>query len=75
MNSEPTPTFAAAAAVATLTLLGVAMMRGAPLLTFADMIGANFKLPGAALLAITVLFPALQSDGIAGGVGRLLAGK
>lgn len=64
-----------AAAVAAAALLAGAMMRGAPLLTFADMIGANFTVPGAALLALSVLFPAVQSGGIAGGVGRLLAGK
>lgn len=57
--------------VATALLLGVAAMRGAPVAHFAEMIGANFKLPGAALLAVTLLLPALQSGGLAGGIGRL----
>ncbi len=59
------------ALVATALLLGVATMRGAPVAHFAEMIGANFKLPGAALLAVTLLLPALQSGGVAGGIGRL----
>jgi hypothetical protein len=60
--------------IATALLLAVAAMRGAPLSQFAEMIGANFKLPGAVLLAVTVLLPGLQSGGLAGGIGRL-AGK
>lgn len=63
------------ALVATALLLAVAAMRGAPVTHFAEMIGANFKLPGAALLAVTVLLPALQSGGLAGGIGRLAARK
>jgi hypothetical protein len=62
-----------AAFIATALLLGVAAFRGAPIAHFADMIGANFKLPGAALLALTLVLPALQSGGIAGGIGRMAA--
>lgn len=61
------------AALATALLLGIAAVRGAPIASFADMIGANFKLPGAALLAVTLVLPALQSGGIAGGIGRMAA--
>jgi hypothetical protein len=64
-----------AALIATALLLGVAVIRGAPITHFADMIGANFKLPGAALLAVTLLLPALQSGGLAGGIGRVVGRK
>jgi hypothetical protein len=38
----------------------------------AKMLGGNFALPGWAILLATLLLPALQSGGLAGGVGRLL---
>jgi hypothetical protein len=59
------------ALLATALLLGVAAVRGAPIMHFAGMIGGNFKLSAGALLAVTLLLPALQSGGIAGGIGRL----
>lgn len=62
---------ALSAAVATAMLLGVAGARGADILTFAGNLGANFKLPGWALVLVSLLLPALQSGGIAGGVARL----
>lgn len=61
--------------LAAALLLAVAAMRGAPITHFADMIGANFKIPGIALIAVTLLLPALQSGGLAGGIGRLLQRK
>lgn len=62
-----------AAAVAAALLLVAAAVRGASLTTWADAIGANFGVPGWALLALTLLWPALQSGGLAGGVARLSA--
>jgi hypothetical protein len=41
------------------------------LLPFASALGANFKVPGWALLLVSVLLPALQSAGFAGGLARL----
>lgn len=62
---------ALSALTATALLLAVAALRGAPIVHFADMIGANFKLPGWGLLLVTLVLPALQSGGLAGAVGRL----
>lgn len=64
-----------AAAVAAALLLGMAAVRGADIMHFAGMLGANFKLPGIAMLALTLLLPALQAGGLAGGVSRLVAGR
>ncbi|MEN9507691.1 MAG: hypothetical protein RLZZ621_254 [Gemmatimonadota bacterium] len=60
-----------AAAVAALLLLIVTAVRGDGLLPFASALGANFKVPGWALLLVSVLLPALQSAGFAGGLARL----
>jgi hypothetical protein len=62
--------FLAAAAAAAL-LLAMTAVRGAPLLGWADRLGANFSVPGWGLLALTVLLPALQAGGLAGGVARI----
>lgn len=61
-----------AALVAAGLLLLVHVLRGAPLLDFADRLGGNFSLPGWALLLLTMLLPALQAAGFAGGVARLV---
>ncbi|MBL0939463.1 MAG: hypothetical protein IBJ03_11240 [Gemmatimonadaceae bacterium] len=61
-----------AAACATLVLLIAVAVRGEGLMQWANMIGANFSAPGWALLLISILLPALQSGGLAGGVARLL---
>ena len=60
-----------AALVAAALLLAMQALRGAPLLAFADRLGGNFSLPGWALLLVSLLLPALQSAGLAGGVARL----
>lgn len=62
-----------AAAVAAMLLLIVTAVRGEALLGFADALGANFKVPGWALVLVAILLPGLQSAGLAGGVARLLA--
>jgi hypothetical protein len=36
------------------------------------MLGGNFKLPGYAIILVTLLLPAVQAGGIAGGTARLL---
>ncbi len=61
-----------------LTALGAAgllllahVVRGAPLLAFADRLGGNFALPGWVLLLLSMLLPALQAAGFAGAVARL----
>ena len=59
------------AALAAALLLGWVAVRGGNVLHFAGMLGGNFKLPGAGILAITLLLPALQAGGMAGGVARL----
>ena len=64
--------FLTALGAAALLLLMQAL-RGAPLLDFADRLGGNFSLPGWALLLLSMLLPALQSAGFAGGVARLAA--
>jgi len=61
-----------AAALAAAVLLAVTSMRGGDVLRFAGKIGDNFKLPGAAIIAVTLLLPALQAGGLAGGTARLL---
>jgi hypothetical protein len=60
-----------AAAVAAALLLAMTAVRGAPVLNWADRIGANFNVPGWGLLALTLLLPALQAGGLAGGIARL----
>ena len=62
-----------AAAIAAMLLLVVTAVRGDALFSFADALGGNFKVPGWALLLISILLPALQSAGFAGGVARLAA--
>lgn len=61
-----------AAAVATLLLLLAVAVRGSGLLSFANMVGGNFSAPGWVMLLVSILLPALQSGGLAGGVARLL---
>lgn len=61
-----------AGAIAALLLLVATAVRGEGLFAFADALGANFKVPGWALLLLAVLMPALQSAGFAGAVARLL---
>lgn len=62
-----------AAAVAAALLLATSALRGAPVSQWADTLGANFNVPGWALLALTLVLPALQAGGLAGGVARLAA--
>lgn len=64
-----------AAAVAALLLLIVTAVRGEGMLAFAGALGANFKVPGWGLLLLSVLLPALQAGGLAGGIARLLASR
>lgn len=61
------------AIVAAALLLGAAAMRGAPVWHWAGMIAGNFQLPAWGIMAMTLLLPALQAGGIAGGIGRGLA--
>jgi hypothetical protein len=61
-----------AAALAAALLLGMVALRGGDVLNFAGMLGANFKVPAAVILLMTLLLPAIQSGGLAGGVARLL---
>jgi hypothetical protein len=37
------------------------------------MLGGNFQLPGAAIVAVALLLPAIQAGGMAGGAARLLS--
>lgn len=60
------------AAIAAAVLLLAAAERGASITEFAVMIGRNFSLPGWAILAATLLLPALQAGGFAGLVSRVL---
>lgn len=62
----------AAAAVAAALLLGWTVLQGGDVLRFAGMIGGNFTLPAWAILAVTLLLPAVQAGGLAGGISRLL---
>jgi len=61
-----------AAAVAAALLLAMVAIRGGDVFGFAGMLGANFKVPAAVIVLMTLLLPALQAGGIAGGVARLL---
>ena len=61
-----------AALVAAALLLGATALRGAAIGAWAGMIAANFSMPAWGIVALTLLLPALQSGGIAGGVGRVL---
>ncbi len=61
-----------AAIVAAALLLGATAMRGAPVWQWAGMIATNFALPAWGIVTMTLLLPALQAGGIAGGVGRVL---
>ncbi len=61
------------AMVAAALLLGATAMRGAPLWHWAAMIAASFQLPAWGIVALTLLLPALQAGGIAGGVGHGMA--
>jgi hypothetical protein len=60
------------ALVACALLLAYVGARGGDVLTFANMLGGNFKLPGYAIVLVTLLLPAVQAGGIAGGTARLL---
>jgi hypothetical protein len=60
------------ALLACALLLGFVGARGGDVLTFANMLGGNFKLPGYAIVLVTLLLPAIQAGGIAGGTARLL---
>jgi hypothetical protein len=60
------------ALLACALLLAFVGARGGDVLTFASMLGGNFKLPGYAIILVTLLLPAVQAGGIAGGVSRLL---
>jgi hypothetical protein len=62
------------AAMAAAALLLVAIAQGATIPQFADKLGANFGVPGAALLALTLLLPAMQAGLLAAGTSRLLRG-
>ncbi len=62
-----------AAAVAAALLLAVTSARGAPVWHWAEMMGANFSLPGWGFVALVLLLPALQAGGLAGGIGGLAA--
>lgn len=53
-------------------LLAFVGARGGDVLTFANRLGGNFTLPGYAILLVTLLLPALQAGGLAGGTARLL---
>jgi hypothetical protein len=61
-----------AAAIAAALLLAWVAARGGDVLGFAAMIGGNFSVPSWGILAATLLLPALQAGGLAGGVARLL---
>lgn len=52
--------------IAAAVLLVVTAFRGAALGNWANTIGANFGLPGWALMVVASVLPALQSGGIAG---------
>lgn len=60
------------ALLACALLLAFVGARGGDVLAFANMLGGNFKLPGYAILLVTLLLPALQAGGLAGGTARLL---
>ena len=64
-----------AALVAAALLLAATSMRGVAIWDWAAMIADSLKLPVWVLIAATLLLPALQSGGLAGGVGRLLGGQ
>jgi hypothetical protein len=64
---------ALSAALAAALLLLMVVLRGEGVMHFAGMIGANFSLPGWALVLVTLLLPALQAGGLAGAVGLLMA--
>lgn len=63
------------ALLACALLLGYVGARGGDVLSFASMVGANFKLPGWGILLVTLLLPAVQAGGIAGGTSRLLSAE
>lgn len=63
--------FAAAAAAAALLLAWTAV-QGGDVMRFAGMIGGNFKVPAWGIIAATLLLPAAQAGGLAGGISRLL---
>ena len=60
------------ALVACALLLAFVGARGGDVLTFASMLGGNFKLPEWGVLVATFALPALQAGGLAGGTSRLL---
>lgn len=66
--------FAAAAMAAALLLAWVAA-RGGNVYALAGMLGGNFSLPAWGILAVTLLLPAVQAGGLAGGVARLLSAE
>lgn len=59
------------AMVAAAMLLLATSVRGAALYHWAGMMGANFGLPAWGLMAVTLVLPALQAGGFAGGIGLL----
>lgn len=63
--------FAAASLAAALLLAWVAV-QGGDVFGFAARIGGNFKVPAWGIVTATLLLPALQAGGLAGGVARLL---
>lgn len=63
----------ASAAVAAALLLAMVAARGGDVMHLATMLGGNFKVPGWGILLATLLLPAAQAGGTAGGVGRLLS--
>ncbi len=61
-----------AAALACALLLTMIALRGGNVLGFAPMLGGNFSIPGWGVLLATLLLPAIQAGGLAGGVSALL---
>lgn len=60
------------AALAAALLLAMVAVRGGDVMRLAQMLGGNFALPGWVILLATLLLPALQSGGLAGGTARVL---
>jgi hypothetical protein len=63
------------ALLACALLLAYIGARGGNILGFANMLGGNFQLPGAAIVAVALLLPAIQAGGMAGGAARLLSAE
>lgn len=60
----------ASAGLAAALLLAMVAARGGNVLHLAEMLGGNFSLPAWAIVLVTLLLPAVQAGGIAGGVAR-----